>query len=65
MLLLVPRLLDAEQVVAILICDEVDGQTQVPEAARATDAVKVSLCILGEVEVDHHVDRLDVNTACE
>ena len=57
------RLLDAEEVVAVLVGDEVDGQTKVPEPAGAADAVKIRLGVLGEVEVDHHVDRLDVDTA--
>lgn len=59
------RLLDAEEVVAVLVGDEVDGQTKVPEPPGAADAVQVRLGVLGEVEIDHHVDRLDVDTAGE
>lgn len=59
------RLLDAEEVVAVLVGDEVDGQTKVPEPSGAADAVQVRLGVLGEVEVDHNVDRLDVDTAGE
>ena len=50
---------------AVIVGDKVDGQTQVPKPTGATDAVEVRLGILGEVEVDHHVDRLDVDTARE
>jgi hypothetical protein len=39
----IPCLLDAEEVKAVLVGDEVDGQAQVPEAARPTDAVQVRL----------------------
>jgi hypothetical protein len=34
----------------------------VAETARATNAVQVGLGALGEVEVDHHVHGLDINT---
>jgi len=59
------RLLDAEEVVAVLVSDEVDGQTQVPEPPGAADAVQVCLSVLGEIEVDHNVHRLNVDTAGE
>lgn len=35
------------------------------ESSRSADSVKVGLCHLGEVEVNHHVDGLDVDTASE
>ena len=47
--------LDAEEVVPVLVGDEVDRETEVPKAARATNPVQVRLCVLGEVKVDHHV----------
>ena len=53
--------LDAVEVVAVVEGDEVDGEAEVAEAARAADAVEVGLARLGEVEVDDHVDRLDVD----
>jgi len=34
----------------------------VSETARSTDAMQIRLCVLGKVEVDNHVDRLDINT---
>lgn len=50
---------------AILVSDEVYRQTQVPESARTTDAVQVRLSVLGEVEINHHVHGLDIDTAGE
>lgn len=53
------------QVEAVIVGDEVDGQAQVAEAARAANAMQVRLCVLGEVKVDNDVDALDVNAAGE
>ena len=53
------------QVESVVVCDEVDGQAQVAEATRATDAVEVGLATLGEIEVDDDVDGRDVNAASE
>lgn len=50
---------------AVIVGDQVDGETQVPEATRPADAVEIGLSVLGEVEVDHDVHRLDVDTARE
>lgn len=58
-------LLDLVQRVAVVVGDEVDGDAEVAEAARAADAVQVGLGHLGEVEVDDHVDGLDVNATRE
>ena len=58
-------LLDAEEVVAVVVGNEVDGETQVPEATGAADTVEIGLSVLGEVEVDDHVHRLDVDSARE
>ena len=41
--------------------DEIDGQSQVAEPPRATDAVQVGLRRLGEVKIDDYIHRLDVN----
>lgn len=49
----------------VLVRDQVDCQTEVSETSGAADAVKVGLGIFGEVEVDHHINRLDVNTTGE
>ena len=58
-------LLNAVQVEAVVVGDQVDGQAQVAEAAGAPHAVQVRLRVLGEVEVDDHVHGLDVDTASE
>lgn len=50
---------------AVIVGDQVDGETQVSEATGAADAVEVRLSVLGEVEVDDDVHRLDVDTARE
>jgi hypothetical protein len=55
-------LLNLVQIETIIPVDQVDGQTQVTETSRTTDTVKISLGILGEVEVDDDVDRLDIDT---
>ena len=39
--------------------------TQVSESSRSTDPVQVGLGHLGEVEVDDHVDGLDVDAPGE
>ena len=50
---------------SILVCNQVDGDTQVTEATRTTNTMQVSFGHLGEVEVDDHVHGLDVDTAGE
>ena len=58
-------LLNAVQVVAVLIGDQVDREPQMAEASRAADAMQVGLRALGEVKVDDHVHGLDVDSARE
>lgn len=53
------------QVEPVIVCDEVDGQAQVAKAARPPDSVQVRLSVLGEVKIDHDVDRLDVDATRE
>lgn len=50
---------------AIIVGDEVDRETQVPETTRAADAVQICLGVLREIEVDDHVHGLDIDTAGE
>ena len=50
---------------SILVCNQVDGDTQMTEATRTTNTMQVSFGHLGEVEVDDHVHGLDVDTAGE
>lgn len=49
----------------VFIGNQVDGNTQVSETSRTTDAVQVSLSESGEVKVDHHVHRWDVDASGE
>lgn len=58
-------LFDLVQVESILPVDKVDGETKVSETPRTTNAVQVGLRILGEVEVDDDVDRLNIDTASQ
>ena len=57
--------LDSVQGEAVVVCNEVEGDTEVAEAAGPTDAVEVGLRHLGEVEVDDDIDCLDVDTTGE
>ena len=50
---------------SVIVGDQVDGHSEVTISAAAPDPVQVSLSHLGEVEVDDHVDGLDVDTAGE
>jgi len=58
-------LLDLVQVEAVVVGDEIDGQAQVAEAARATDAMQVGLGVLGKVKIDDDVHGLNVDTSGE
>lgn len=49
----------------VLVRDQVDGDPEVTETARAPDAVEVRLRHAREVEVDDYVHSLHVNTARE
>ena len=57
--------LDSMQREAVIVRNEVKGNTEVAEAAGPTDAVEVGLRHLGEVEVDDDIDCLDVDTTGE
>ena len=58
-------ILDLEQLVLVLLGNEVDSQAKMSETTRATDSVKISLRVLGEIKVDHDVNRLNIDTTCE
>ena len=45
-----------------LVCNQVDGETQMTKSTRSADAMKIGFRRLGEVEIDHHVDGLDVDS---
>lgn len=54
---------DFDDVLLVLLGDEVDGQSDLPVPAAAADAVQVDVGLVGEVEVDDHVDGLHVDAA--
>lgn len=56
---------NCKQVVLVVLSDEVNGQTEVTKTTRSSDSVQVGLSILGEIEVDHNVNRNDIDTTCE
>jgi len=49
-------LLDQVELLAVLVGDEVNGQSEVTESTRAPDTVEIRLCVLREVKVDNHID---------
>ena len=49
----------------VLLSNEVDSKTKMPETTRTTDSVKISLRILGEIKVYHNVNRLNVDSTSE
>lgn len=58
-------LLNFVQIKSIIPVDQVNSHTQVPVSSRTTDAMKISLCILWKIEIDDHVDRLNVYTSSQ
>lgn len=56
-------LFDLIEVEAILICDEVDGNSQVSESSGTPNSVEISLRVLREIEVDDNVHGLNVDTS--
>ena len=55
-------LLDSVEVEAIIPIDQIDRHSQMSETSRSTDAMKVSLRILREIEIDDHIHSLNVDT---
>lgn len=55
-------LLDTIKVEAVFPVDQIDGQAKMTKSARATNAMQISFCVLGKVEVDDNIDGLDVDT---
>lgn len=55
-------LLDFVQSISVVISDEIDSNTQMTESTRSANTVQVGLGHFREIEVDDHVDGLDINT---
>ena len=51
---------DLTEKLLVFFRDETDGETEMAVAARAADAVEIRLGVARKIEVDHHVDRLNV-----
>lgn len=49
----------------VLLSDKVDGETEVAKTTRTTDSMQIGLRVLREVEVDHDVHRLNIDTTGE
>ena len=47
------------------LCDQVDRHAEVTEPAVLADPVMIGLCHLRDLEVNHHIGCLDVDTTCE
>lgn len=58
-------LLDAVEVKTVFVRHQIDGETQVSESTGTADTVKVRFRVLGEIEVDDNIDRLNINAAGE
>lgn len=58
-------LFDLVEVETVIPVDQVDSQAKMAESTRAPNAMEICLGILREIEVDNHVDGLDINTASE
>ncbi len=56
-------LFHASKIVSVIICYQVDSESQVAETSRTTNSVKVGLRVLWEIKIDYHIDRLNVNTS--
>lgn len=50
---------------SVIICDEINCDTQMTESARSTNTMQISFGHLWEVKIDDHVDSLNVNTTRE
>jgi len=55
-------LLDAVKIEAVLIRDEIDGNTEMTKSTATANSVEVGLGVLGEIEVDDDIDSLDIDT---
>ena len=58
-------LLHPSKTLSIIVGDEIDGKSQVTKSSGTSNTVKVCLTVLGKVEVDDHVYRLDIDSTSE
>jgi len=55
-------LLDTVEVKTIFVRHQVDGETQMSEPTGTTNTVEIRFGVLGEIEVDDNIDRLNIDT---
>lgn len=55
-------LFDLVKIEAIIVGDEIDGETEMAKTTRATDTMEIGLRVFGKVKVDDDVDGLNVDT---
>ena len=58
-------LFGGKEIESVVVCDEVNGESKVPESSRAPNAMEIGFGGLWEVEIDDDVDCLNVDTSCE
>lgn len=58
-------LLNSVEGESVVVGDQIDCNTKVAEPSTSPDSMEVGFSHLGEVEVDHHVDCLNVDTTSE
>lgn len=58
-------LLNLVQIEAILPIDQIYGHTQMSITSRSTNTMKICLRVLRKVEIDHHIDGLDIDSTSQ
>lgn len=56
---------DAMKSEAIVVRDQIDGDTEMSESARSTDTMQVRFGHFRKIEIDDNVDGLNVDTTSE
>lgn len=51
--------------IPVIPIDEINRKTKMTKPARATNTMKVCLCVFGEIKIDNDVHSLDIDTAGE
>lgn len=55
--------LNAEEVLFIVFCDEIDSQSQVSKSPASSDSVQISLTGLWEIKIDNDVHALNIDSS--
>ena len=59
----VQLIFNLEKILFIIVCDEIDSETQVAESSRSSYSVQVSLCEFREVKINNNVHWKNVYTS--